>query len=522
MVTAARTQSESDGHYEPSEIELVGMPTSATVVRSSSVLLAAGFLVLIGIVAAAYLLAERARTSFDEVLAARDARSIAVDVRNSLLAAESSQRGFIYNGNEIYLAPYDTAKSLALRRFERLQRLLAGDPAAAASLDWLKLIIEEKFLEIDNTIALKRQRKDDEVSAIVGSNRGKTLMDEANVFFNGIILAADDRLTERVAEQRAYFAWLRGITITGGIAIVIIVSFAWASVVRHTRELNAVHRDLAALNSGLEDRVLHRTADLLRANEEIQRFAYIVTHDLRAPLVNIMGFTSELETGAASLQALIEKSGIGSDLSDPLVVSARTAAAEDLPEAIAFIRSSTRKMDSLINAILQLAREGRRPLRLEALDLADIIENAASTFRHRVKEAGGEIHVDLGIANIELDRLSLEQVFANLLDNAVKYRSCERLLRINISSKVMLTGRVVIDIEDNGRGIAEQDAERIFELFRRSGAQDQPGEGIGLAHVRAVVRRIGGNISVKSALDVGTTFTIDLPLSLTITESTLG
>ena len=183
-------------------------------------------------------------------------------------------------------------------------------------------------------------------------------MDEANVFFNGIILAADDRLTARVAEQRSYFAWLRWITITGGIAIVIVVGLAVASVARYTRELSAAHRDLAALNSGLEDRVRERTADLVRANDEVQRFAYIVTHDLRAPLVNIMGFTGELEAGVASLQTLIEKSGIGSDASDPLVANARAAAAEDMPEAIGFIRSSTRKMDGLINAILQLVAGG--------------------------------------------------------------------------------------------------------------------------------------------------------------------
>lgn len=501
-----------------SEPKLSHDPASRVIPRASNALLAVGFVVLMGIVAATYLLAERSRTSFDDVIAARDTRTTAVDLRNSLLAAESSQRGFIYNGNEIYLSPYDTAKSVALRRFERLQRLLAADPSAAASLDRLKVILSEKFAEMDNTVALKRQRKDDAVAAIIGSNRGKALMDEANVFFNGIILAADDRLTARVAEQRSYFTWLRSITIAGGIAIVIVVGFAWASVLRHTRELSAAQRDLEALNSGLESRVRERTADLERANDEVQRFAYIVTHDLRAPLVNIMGFTSELEAGVASLQTLIEKSGIGSDASDPLVANARMAAAEDLPEAISFIRSSTRKMDGLINAILQLSREGRRPLRPETIQLADLIESNASSFQHQVKEAGGQIFVDLGVARIETDRLSLEQVFANLLDNAIKYRSRERPLRINVGARIIPGNRVAIEFDDNGRGIADQDVERIFELFRRSGPQDQPGEGIGLAHVRAVVRRLGGDISVKSALDVGTTFRIELPLSAVFIE----
>ena len=495
-----------------SETNLSENPTDKVMLRGSSALLAMGLLVLMGIVAATYLLAEKSRISFDDVTAARDTRTAAVDVRNSLLSAESSQRGFLYNGNEIYLSPYDTAKSSALRRFEKLQLLVAGEPEAAASIDQLKAIIGEKLAEMDRTVALKRQRKDDAVAAIVASNRGKALMDQANVYFNGIILAADDRLTARVAEQRSYFAWLRMITIAGGIAIVIVVGFAWASLLRHTRELSAARWNLEALNSGLETRVRERTADLVRANEEVQRFAYIVTHDLRAPLVNIMGFTSELEAGVATLQTLIEKSGIGANASDPLVANARMAAEEDLPEAIGFIRSSTRKMDGLINAILQLSREGRRPLRPEAIQLAALIESTVSSFQHQVKEADGKIDVDLAGVEIEADRLSLEQVFANLFDNATKYRSPARPLRIRVGARIIAGDRIAIDFEDNGRGVAEQDVERIFELFRRSGLQDQPGDGIGLAHVRAILRRLGGDITVKSTLDVGTTFRIELPM----------
>jgi CHASE3 domain sensor protein/two-component sensor histidine kinase len=490
------------------------------IVRSTSLLLAIGFAVLLGIVAVTYMLAEFSRASFDEVIAARDTRTAAVDLRNALLTAETSQRGFVYNGNEIYLAPYDTAKTLASRRYDKLRRLLADDPASAGPLDRLKVIMAEKFAEMDNTIAYKRQRQDDDVAAIFNSNRGKALMDEANVFLTGIMLAADDRLTASVAEQKANSAWLRWITIAGGVAIVVVVGFAVASVARYTRALSIAQRNLATLNTGLEERVKERTADLVRANDEIQRFAYIVTHDLRAPLVNIMGFTSELETGVASMQALIEKSGIGADSADPIVADARAAAAEDLPEAIGFIRSSTRKMDGLINAILRLSREGRRPLNAEWISLAELVNNSASTVQHQVMEAGGEISLDLGVTRIESDRPSLEQVFTNLMDNAVKYRSRERPLKIQVGARIIPGNRVAIEIEDNGRGIANQDLDRIFELFRRSGVQDQQGEGIGLAYVRSVVRRLGGEIGVKSTLDAGTTFRIELPLTATFVERT--
>ena len=147
-------------------------------------------------------------------------------------------------------------------------------------------------------------------SAIVRTNRGKALMDEANVFFSGIIRAADDRLTTGVGEQQA----------NATLAALVLDrrrhrhhrrwSAAPPSPCCATRANSREARDeVAVLNAGLEERVQARTADLARANEEIQRFAYIVTHDLRAPLVNIMGFTGELEGRRESMQALDRQVG---------------------------------------------------------------------------------------------------------------------------------------------------------------------------------------------------------------------
>jgi PAS domain S-box-containing protein len=250
-----------------------------------------------------------------------------------------------------------------------------------------------------------------------------------------------------------------------------------------------------------------RVTELDAANEEIQRFAYIVSHDLRAPLVNVMGFTSELE-GA---QGEIERFYRNVQQTDSKLISRETREAieSDLPEAIGFIRSSTMKMDKLIGAILKLSREGRRVLAPEPIDMLQLLEAQRGSVAHQLHERGAELLIE-AVPDLTSDRLAIEQIFGNLIDNAVKYLQPSRPGRIEVRGRD-LRGNVVYEIEDNGRGIDPKDFERIFDLFRRSGTQDQQGEGIGLAHVRALVRRLGGTISVSSRLGEGSTFTVVLP-----------
>jgi signal transduction histidine kinase len=261
-----------------------------------------------------------------------------------------------------------------------------------------------------------------------------------------------------------------------------------------------------ALNAGLEDRVARRTAALSRANEEIQRFAYIVSHDLRAPLVNIMGFTTELETDSGALKNFFENE------TGETRHAAREAALTGLPEAVKFIRSSTGKMDRLINAILKLSREGKRELIPERVDLNKIFETIAASLKHQMEETETRFDMDK-LPVITSDRLALEQVFSNLYDNALKYLHPGRPGHIAVTAETTRNS-VIVTVKDNGRGIAPNDTERVFELFRRAGRQDRPGEGIGLAHVRALVRRLGGDITLVSQLGEGSEFRVLLPKTL--------
>jgi signal transduction histidine kinase len=283
-------------------------------------------------------------------------------------------------------------------------------------------------------------------------------------------------------------------------------------VAARTLQLERARDALHAANANLEDAVAARTAELQAANDEIQRFAYIVSHDLRAPLVNVMGFTSELEVAQGEIERLCRE--VAERAPELVDAELRAAVERDLPEAIGFIRSSTVKMDRLISAILKLSREGRRTLQPERVELGELLDGIAGSMAHQLDAAGAELVLEAE-GSLESDRLALEQVFGNLLENAVKYLDPARPGRILVRSRPLGEAMVEVEVLDNGRGIEPKDHERIFDLFRRAGAQDRPGEGIGLAHVRALVRRLGGRIALESTPGRGTAFRVALPRAMT-------
>ncbi len=248
---------------------LVGMTTA---------FLVTGFVALMAIVATNFWLGERAQYNFDTAIAARDTRVAAVELRNAIQTADFSQRGFIITGNEIYLAPYQSAKTQAQRHLLALQALLPSYPNAELALQRLVAIVSEKFGELDRTIELKRDQRDADVLAIFRSNRGKTLGDEANVFIAGIIVMADERLTSGVAEQRANSGWVRLVSGIGALVIVIVVGSAALSVASYTRALRETRDQINVLNKELEDRVARRTADLAQARDRAEVLLSEVNH----------------------------------------------------------------------------------------------------------------------------------------------------------------------------------------------------------------------------------------------------
>lgn len=277
--------------------------------------------------------------------------------------------------------------------------------------------------------------------------------------------------------------------------------------VRDITERRKAEADLRAYQDRLEHMVELRTADLTRAYEELQSFAYAVSHDLRSPLASVKGFSNEIRHVVESLGGSIEHllTGLPEDRREHIEQDLR----QDLPEALQFIEAAVERMERLTAAILQLSRLGRRELTLELVNLNEMVEASLDANAYPYKEK--DVRTIIGrMPMVITDRLALEQVLDNLLSNAIKYLDANRPGRIEIFAE-QVSGATLVRIRDNGRGIAAKDVGKIFEMFRRVGDTTVPGEGMGLAYVRTLVRRLGGRIWCDSVLGQGSTFNFTLP-----------
>jgi signal transduction histidine kinase len=484
----------------------------SSLVRSTSLFLGAGAVLLLLIVASSIYLVYQTQAYVDGASRARQVRSAAADLLLAVQDAETGQRGYLLTQQETFLKPYIASIGELSKREVALEKALADAHFIEFDPGVIKDTVSKKISELQRTIALMQANNRDAALAIVHDETGLRLMTDIRGTLSNIIAICDRRVAQQFAANVDLAALLRLTTILGAIAIIAIMAAVLMVIRRYVQEIAAARTELESLNAGLEDRVRERTEDLIQANQEIQRFAYVVTHDLRAPLVNVMGFTSELDSAVKAINAYFKEEG--GPAREGVRQGAMLAVEEDLPEAIQFIRTSTRKMDGLINAILKISRDGRRQLKPEPIDLNALIKASADVVQHQVLEADGEISINGTVRNFVSDRFSIEQVLGNLFDNAVKYRDLSRPLKLSVHVYSVNRLTIGIDVTDNGRGIAPEDHERVFELFRRSGAQDSPGEGIGLAHVRSLVRNMGGDINIKSDLGKATTFMIRLPVDL--------
>ncbi len=277
---------------------------------------------------------------------------------------------------------------------------------------------------------------------------------------------------------------------------------------RMVEELQASKSDLEAYTQQLERSAQELTALTL----EMEDLLRVVSHDLRAPLINIQGFSKRLGPIMQETLQLLQRLTAAST-SPQARAEAETfqhAAQARLAESTHFISKSVEKMDALLSSLLAISRIGRKadPMRLNDLD--GILDDVLATFTHQLSERAVQVIRHPLPKGVPCRRNEINQVFSNLISNAISYMgpTGQRFIEVGGADG---PEQVECFIRDTGVGISPEDHERIFHMFTRLEAVAVPGEGIGLAYVRRILRSHGGTIRLISQRGQGSTFFFTLP-----------
>lgn len=421
-----------------------------TIIISTTILLTVGFITLLGIVGASLWLGERAQSYVTEVIQIRDTRGAAAELRNALQAAEASQRGFLATSNEIYLAPYDNAKVLALTELGKLQRRLTGYPERTEMMKRLTAIVTEKIAEMDQTIGLKVALRDAEALALLKSNRGKALMDEANVFLSAVMIAADEELTSGVNRQQENAALLRLTSIVGVGLVIIVVAGGTILVFRYAREITSARDHVRNMNATLEERVQKRTSDLQEARDRAEVLLAEVNHRV-ANSLTLLASMVKLQSNALKDEA------------------SKMALAETLGRIMAI---------SLIHRKLYTSDD----VRFVALDeyLSGLVEHLETSMRAEGHSA--RITYQFEPLKLRTDRsVNLGVIAAEWITNAFKYAYPDRPGEIRIRLRSCADGRAELSVEDDGVG-------------KSDGTISPQGTGLGTRIVKAMAGTVNGEV----------------------------
>ena len=529
-----------------------------TILRKGLILIAVPLLFQLGFIAlTARLRVENAR-AVDWAIHTKDVLALSEACRVGLLSAHGAIQGYILTRDTAFADDLARREAASLAKLGELRGLVKDnqDQSRAAGLlaargrDFLAYMKEGADLvragRLDLTSAARRR----------GVSQGKLdALERDFETFNREERNLDEMRRVRLDENRALIDRMLGVgvAVSVGCTLIMAVLFARnisgriARLTENSRRLAERRELVPAIGGGDEvarlDAVFHEMArtlsegaarervhaDLLerRAEElavvnaqlsekarENEMFVYSVSHDLRSPLVNLQGFSKELGMIGKDLARLVDAEGVPPEVRR----KARGLIEADMGESIGFIQVAVSRLSAIIDALLRLSRAGRVEYRRQEVAVGPIVARVVSALRGTIDERGATVTVgDLPPALG--DPTAIEQVFANLVGNAINYLDPARPGRIEVvaaghpegPAEPHQAGRVVYAVVDNGLGIPEAYKGKVFTAFQRLHGDVAKGEGIGLALVRRVVERLGGRIWFESEAGRGTTFFVSLP-----------
>lgn len=417
-------------------------------------------------------------------------------VLSSAVDAETGERGYLISGRDSYLEPYTIAQNELPGELDHLQSLVSDNPVQVKRVNDLRSSLKRRLAVLERAIAMRRSVGPDLSTALLIGGPGMIEMAHVRVLCNAIEAEEDRLLAIRTVDTRNSTRRAQIAVVVASSLDFLLILFAFSQFARE-RELRVLaeetgeqlriaqhetesrSEEVRQLNATLEDRVRVRTAELERINRELEAFSYSVSHDLRAPLRTIDGFSLALEEDYA---ATIDDAG---------------------RDYIARVRGGVQRMGQLIDALLQLSRITRAEIIREDFSMSDLAHAIASDLTEPSRGRDLVFDIEPGLtanADPRLMRVALE----NLLGNAVKFTSKVPHARVAFGWDANADAWY---IRDNGAGFDMIYADKLFSAFNRlHGDKDFKGSGIGLATVARVVHRHHGRIWVNSGVNQGATF----------------
>ena len=399
---------------------------------------------------------------------------------------ESAESEFLLTGNEAALKPYQDATEILHDDLLQLEPLTRDNTDQRLWFEHLRTLVDQKLRETRRILELRRTGKTDEATQLRQQlGKGARTMDDIRTTIRRIRNSEEKQLTSRTAAQNwdEYSSFITFLLVVA-VNVALVSSLYW--LIRHEEQ------QMRQLATQLEQRVEQRTQALKQSNEDLQQFAYIVSHDLQEPLRMVGSYTE-----------LLRRKYEG-------------RLGEDADEYIGFAVEGVKRMTALIKDLLEYSRAGEGEDKTpEPVDAEEALETVLLDLQALIEDAGAQITHD-HLPVVMTHRVWFTQVLQNLVGNALKYRS-ERPPRVHLSAKED-SFQVTFAVSDNGIGIDPRYADQVFGVFKRLHGRDIEGTGIGLAMCKKIVERAGGRIWFESQPGEGSTFFFTLPHIVTVSR----
>ncbi|MEY2545680.1 MAG: hypothetical protein QOG48_797, partial [Verrucomicrobiota bacterium] len=403
-----------------------------------------------------------------------------------------AERLYVIVGDEQFLKGREQTKTEVEQDVSNVGKLTADNAAQQQRLNELKPLIAQRIDWEGQVIVARRNEGPTAAAAMIAQGRGVGLTEQIAHAFRAMQeeeyrLLTDDRKQAYIASTTAFSLLPSGVFLSL-IILSLGIFYLNAGVgdqAQTEMALRESENEIRQLNVELEERVARRTAELEAANKELEAFSYSVSHDLRAPLRAVDGFS----------QAVLEDYG------------------EQLPKEgrhyLQTIREGAQRMGLLIDDLLTFSRLSRMALKKETINMTRIVRDALAELDSETKGRKIDMQVH-DLSPCHGDRALLKQVWINLLSNAVKYTRKSQHAVIEVGSQSE-NGENIYFVRDNGTGFDMQYAHKLFGVFQRlHGADEFEGTGVGLAIVQRIVHRHGGRVWAEAAPNRGATFHFSL------------